>query len=138
MATWGGQGRKIPQLFEGSAGRAVATGGFWSLTGTGKSLTMRPERPAPRRGAADPNAPCGASTAAPVFGDRRFVQLSACCSLLYLDRCFGDLFFFLRLMCAYFCSYLHVLDVFRYFVSCQAALTFCKCSCREATKIHRK
>ena len=53
MATWGGQGRKIAQLFEGSAGRAVATGGFWSLTGTGKSLTMHLERPAPRRGAAD-------------------------------------------------------------------------------------
>ena len=31
----------------------MATGGFWSLTGTDKSLTMRSERPAPRRGAAD-------------------------------------------------------------------------------------
>ena len=46
--------------------------------------------------------------------------------------------FWLRLAFAYFCNYLHVLNVFRYFVSCQAALTFCKCSCREATKIHRK
>ena len=31
----------------------MATGGFWSLTGAGKSLTMHLERPAPRRGAAD-------------------------------------------------------------------------------------
>ena len=43
------------------------------------------ERPAPRRGAADPNAPCGASTAAPVFGDRRLVQLIAFCKLQIID-----------------------------------------------------
>ena len=70
----------------------MATGCFWSLTGTGKSLTMRPERPAPRRGAADPNAPSGASTAAPVFEDGRLLQLIAFCSLQILDRSFGDLF----------------------------------------------
>ena len=33
--------------------------------------------------------------------------------------------FWLRLTFAYFCSYLHVLDVFRCFVSCQLALAFC-------------
>ena len=49
----GGLGRPRGECAQGSAGRAVATGGFWSLTGTGRSLTMRPERPAPRRGAAD-------------------------------------------------------------------------------------
>ena len=41
---------------------------------------------------------------------------------------------FLRLMFTYFCSYQHVLDVFRYFVSCQAVLAFCKSCCREAYK----
>ena len=46
--------------------------------------------------------------------------------------------FWLRLTFAYFCSYLHVLDVFRYFVSCQAALAFCKCCCRKVTKILQK
>ena len=81
--------RKVPQLLGGSAGRAVATGGFWSLTRTGKSLTMRLERPAPRRGAADPNAPCGASTAAPVFGARRLVKLIPFCKLQIIDQSFG-------------------------------------------------
>ena len=52
----GGLGRPRGECAQGSAGRAVATGGFWSLTRTGKSLTMHPERPAPRRGAADPSA----------------------------------------------------------------------------------
>ena len=28
-----------------------------------------------------------------------------------------------------------VLDVFSYFISCQAALAFCKCCCRNVTKI---
>ena len=37
-------------------------------------------------------------------------------------------------MFVYFYSYLHVLDVFRSFVSCQAALQFCKCCCREQPK----
>ena len=40
----------------------------------------------------------------------------------------------LRLTFAYFCSYLHVL-VFHYFVSCQTALAFCKCCCRNLSKI---
>ena len=53
LAAWGGHGANARRFGAGSAGRAVATGGFWSLTGTGKSLTMRLERPAPRRGAAD-------------------------------------------------------------------------------------
>ena len=81
-----------------------------------------------------PNAPSGASTAAPVFEDWRLLQLSAFCSLPYLDRILV-ICFFLRSMFAYFYSYLQVLDVFRCFASCQAALTFCKCCCREATKI---
>ena len=46
--------------------------------------------------------------------------------------------FWLRLTFAYFCSYLHVLDVFHYFVSCQVALAFCKCCCRKATEILEK
>ena len=50
-------GRPKGRLDEGSAGRGGASRGFWSLTGTGRSLTMRPERPAPRRGAADLKAP---------------------------------------------------------------------------------
>ena len=37
-----------------------------------------------------------------------------------------------------FLCYLNVLYVFRYFVWCQAALAFCKCCCREATKIHEQ
>ena len=68
----------------------------------------------------DPNAPSGASTAASVFEDWRLLQLSAFCSLQYLDRSLV-ICFFLRLMFAYFYSYLHVLDVFRYFVSWQVA-----------------
>ena len=39
-------------------------------------------------GAADPNAPCGTSTAAPVFVDRRLLQLIALCSLQILDWSF--------------------------------------------------
>ena len=39
-----------------------------------------------KTGSADPNAPSGASTAAPVFEDWRLLQLSAFCSLQYLDR----------------------------------------------------
>ena len=37
-------------------------------------------------GAADPNAPSGASTAAPYFGARRSLQLVAFCSLKILNR----------------------------------------------------
>lgn len=43
--------------------------------------------------------------------------------------------FWLHLTFARFCSYLRVLDVFRYSVSCQAASTFCKCYHRKVTKI---
>ena len=43
--------------------------------------------------------------------------------------------FCLRLMLAYCCSYLNVLGVFRYFITCHAAVTFCKCSCRNVTTI---
>ena len=50
---------------------------------------------------------------------------------------FWCLRFWLRLIFAYFCSYLHVL-VFRYFVSCQTALAFCKCCCRNLCKILEK
>ena len=39
-----------------------------------------------------PNAPSGASTAAPVFEDGRLLQLIAFCSLQILDRSLGDLF----------------------------------------------
>ena len=51
----GGLGRPRGECAQilGRVGRAAAVGGFWSLTGTGKSLTMHLERPAPRRGAAD-------------------------------------------------------------------------------------
>ena len=40
------------------------------------------------RASTDPNAPSGASTAAPYFVDRRLFQLSAFCSLQNLDRSF--------------------------------------------------
>ena len=40
----------------------------------------------PPKGAADPNAPSGASTAAPYFGARRSLQLVAFCSLEILNR----------------------------------------------------
>ena len=43
----------------------------------------------PPKGAADPNAPSGASTAAPYFGARRSLQLVAFCSLKILNRYLG-------------------------------------------------
>ena len=61
----------------------------------------------------DPNAPSGASTAAPYFVDRRSLQLIAFCSLQILDRGFDFCVFCLRLTFACFCTYLQVLGVFR-------------------------
>ena len=60
FAAWGGHGAKTRRFWEGSAGRAAAVGGFWSLTGTGKSLTRVPNALLPARGAADlkANASC--------------------------------------------------------------------------------
>ena len=134
----GGLGRPRGECAQGSAGRAVATGGFWSLRRTGKSLTMRLERPAPRRRAADPNAPCGASTAAPVFVDRRLLQMSAFCKLQMIDQSFGVCVFYLRLFFAYFCRYLYVLDVCCQFASCQAMLTICKSYCKHVSEMHQQ
>ena len=121
------------------AGRRVGRGPSEALESAeiGRSVRHASGTPLCETGAADPNAPSGASTAAPVFKDWCLLRLSAFCSLQYLDQNLV-IRFFLRLMLAYFYSYLDVLDVFRYFVSCQAALAFCKCCCREATKIHRK
>ena len=123
-------------FWAGSAGRAVATGGFWSLTGTGKSLTMRLERPAPRRGAADPNAPCGASTAAPVFVDRRLLQLIVFYKLQSIDQSSGVYVFCFRLILAYLCRYLYVLDACCQFASYQAMLAICKTYCKHVSEMH--
>ena len=54
---------------------------------------------------------------------------------------FGCLRFRLRSIFAYFCSYLHVLNNFHYFVSCQTALAFCKCcpeTCPKSLKNYAK
>ena len=56
-------------LGAGSAGRAAVVRGFWSLTRTDESQVVS-HAFAPK-GAADLNAPSGASTAAPYFVDRR-------------------------------------------------------------------
>ena len=55
----------------------------------GRSVRHASGTPLCETGAADPNAPCGASTAAPVFEDRRLVQLSAFCKLEIIDQSFG-------------------------------------------------
>ena len=72
--------RAIPP--QGSAAEAGSPKSFWSLQ-IGKnrqSLQKRLGRPVPcEQGAADPNAPCGASTAAPQFVARRF-GACVCCS----------------------------------------------------------
>ena len=47
-----------------------------------------PQAPLCETGAADPNAPSGASTAAAYFEDRRLLQLIAYCSLQIIDRSF--------------------------------------------------
>ena len=49
----GGLGRPRGECAQGSAGRAAAVGGFWSLTGTGKSLTRVQNALLPARGGAD-------------------------------------------------------------------------------------
>ena len=100
-------------------GRRIGRGPSEALESAeiGRSICHASGTPLCETGAAAPNAPSGASTAAPVFEDWRLLQLSAFCSLQYLDRSLV-ICFFLRLMFAYFYSYLHVLDVFRYFVSC--------------------
>ena len=55
----------------GSAGRAVATGGFWSLTGTGKSLTRIPNALLPARGAADLKAKASCRRPPKIYIDKK-------------------------------------------------------------------
>ena len=100
--------------------------------------STRLENPLCETGAADPNAPCGASTAAPVFEDRRLVQLSAFCKLQIIDQSFGVYVFYFRLTLAYFCRYLHVLDVCCQFASCQAMLAICKSYCKNVSEMHQQ
>ena len=60
-------------------GRRVGRGPSEALESAeiGRSIRHASGTPLCETGAADPNAPCGASTAAPVFGDRRLLQLIA-------------------------------------------------------------
>ena len=53
---------------------------------------------APQAGAADPNAPSGASTAAPVFVARRLVQLLAFCDRRFVGRNFDYFLQFLAVL----------------------------------------
>ena len=92
----------------------------------GRSIRHASGTPLCETGAADPNAPCGASTAAPVFVDRRLLQLIAFCKLQSIDQSSGVCVFYFRLTLAYFCRYLYVLDVCCQFASCQAMLAICK------------
>ena len=85
-----------------------------------------------------PNAPCGASTAAPVFEDRRLVQLIAFCKSQMIDQSFDVCVFYLRLFFAYFCRYLYVLDVCCQFASCQAILAICKSYCKHVSEMHQQ
>ena len=78
----------------------------------------------------DPNAPCGASTAAPYFGARRLLQLVAFCSLQILNRSLMSAFL-LAFNFWRFLRYLHVLYVFCEFVSCLAALAIFKYCCKK-------
>ena len=72
-------------------GRRVGRGPSEALESAeiGRSIRHASGTPLCETGAADPNAPCGASTAAPVFVDRRLVQLLAFCDLYIQDRRFG-------------------------------------------------
>ena len=85
LGSEGGYRENIPQLLEGSAGRAGSVRGFGVCRTVLLNLT-RLATPLDETGAADPSAPCGASTAAPYFGARRSVQLVAFCSLQILNR----------------------------------------------------
>ena len=96
----------------------------------------------------DPNARCGASTAAPVFEDWRLLQLSAFCSLQYLDQSLVICFFLALDVCMFLqvsaCSWWFI--CFR-FVPCGfGGLQICRQQCIEncakvvpkSIKIHQK
>ena len=72
LASEGRQNGKKRVLLGGFAGRAGSVRGFGVCRFLTQDLT-RPATPLCEKGAADPNAPCGASTAAPYFVDRRFI-----------------------------------------------------------------
>ena len=71
-------------------GRRIGRGPSEALESAeiGRSIRHASGTPLCETGAADPNAPSGASTAAPYFIDRRLLQLSAFCSLQILVRGF--------------------------------------------------
>ena len=121
-------------------GRRVGRGPSEALESAeiGRSVRHASGTPLCETGAADPNAPCGASTAAPVFVDRRLLQMSAFCKLQMIDQSFGVCVFYLRLFFAYFCRYLYVLDVCCQFASCQAMLAICKSYCKIVSEMHQK
>ena len=89
IATWGGQWRKLMQIVVGVGGGGLARRGFWSLRiRRSAEYGVWFDTPFyPQRGAADLNAPCGASTAAPslcrsAFWCVRLLQLLALCKTL--------------------------------------------------------
>ena len=102
---------------------------LWSLQKSELNLT-RLATPLDETGAADPNAPSGASTAAPYFGARRSLQLVALCSLQILNRSLMSAFL-LAFNFWRFLRYLHVLYVFCEFVLCLAALAIFKSCCKK-------
>ena len=135
-------------FLEVSAGAVGGQGGVGKRLWSQQNPISRFNTPsAPQAGAADPNAPSGASTAAPVFVARRLVQLLAFSDqrifglagnleIMKYRSEFWCLRFCLRSAFACFCSYLLALAVFRQFVSCHwAVCTFC---CKSASKIHQK
>ena len=86
-----------------TSGRRVGRGPSEALESAeiGRSVRHASGTPLCETGAADPNAPCGASTAAPVFEDWRLLQLSAFCSLQYLDQSLVICFFLALDVCMF-------------------------------------
>ena len=66
------------------------------------------------------------------------MQLIPFCKLQIIDQSFGVCVFYLRLFFAYFCRYLHVLDVCCQFASCQAMLAICKTYCKNVSEMHQQ
>ena len=87
LASEGRQNGKSRVLLGGFAGRAGSVRGFGVCRFLTQGLT-RLGTPLRETGAADPNAPSGASTAAPYFGARRLLQLLAFCKLQNSDQMF--------------------------------------------------
>ena len=83
----------------------------------------------------NPNAPSGASTAAPYFGAWRLVQLMAVRRRKVLIGILAVLRFYLHYLFVCFCRYLLVLDVFHFFESWHTALVVHKFAARKVSNI---